>query len=291
MRKSWLSMLLALCLLLACAPAVAQTPAEDRAGNAIALPETVQTIVSLAPSITQVITDLGMADKLVAVDTYSAYLEGVPEGLPAFDMMVPDMEQLIALAPDVVLVSGMSLLEGEDPFAKLAEMGVCVAYVPSSASIDGILADTLFIGQVIGDEAGAQALNDALTNAIETYRVETDTPVPVYFEIGAEPQLYSFGTDTFLNEMIELLGGRNIFDDQEGWIVASEEAVLAADPAVIFTNEGWKDAPVEDILAREGWADIAAVANGKVFEIDGDASSQPNHRIVIALEEMAEALK
>lgn len=287
MKKTWIIWLLALVLAIACVPATAEAPVQDRAGNAITLPETVETVISLAPSITQVIADLGMAEKLVAVDTYSAGTEGVSDALPAFDMMTPDMEQIIALAPDVVLVSGMSLVEG-DPFAQLADAGICVVFIPSSNSIAGILEDNLFIGRIVGDEAEAQGLNDALTAAIDKLRVETDEPVPVYFDIGFP---YTFGAETFLNEMIEILGGRNIFADQEGWISVSEEAIIAADPEIIFTNASWEADPVAAITGKAGWEDISAVKNDRVFFIDADASSQPNHRIVLALEEMAVAFE
>lgn len=288
MKRTVAAWILALAILLICLPGLADMPSEDRAGNPIAIPAQVDTIVSLAPSITRVIADIGMAEKLVAIDIYSVGIEGVPEGLPAFEIMTPDLERIIALAPDLVLVSGMSLAGGDDPFAVLAENDICVAYIPSSGSIAGILQDTLFIGQAAGNEDGAQALNDTLEAAIESLRVQTDEPVPVFFEISFP---YSLGSDTFLNEMIEILGGANIFADQAGWITVSDEAVIAAAPEIIFTNADWMEDPVGAILARDGWESIPAVENERVYLIEGDASSQPNHRIIIALEEMAKAFE
>lgn len=281
---------LLLVLLMVSACAIADAPAQDRAGNPIAVPEKVERVISLAPSVTQVIIDLGLSDKLVAVDTYSAGTKGLPEGLPAFDMMAPDMEQIVALAPDVVLVTGLLMLEGVDQLAKLTDLGICVAYIPSSTGIDGILLDTQFVGDVVGDPEGAKALNDELTAAIDALRAVTDTPISVYFEVGSAPSLYSFGADTFLNEMIELIGGKNIFADQNSWLSVSEESVIAANPAVIFTNEVWVEDAVGAIAARKGWENVDAVKNGRIYQISDDASSQPNHRIRIALEEMAAAL-
>lgn len=279
----WVVLVMLLC---AGMSAVAETPVQDRAGNAIVVPEQVDSIIALAPSITQVLVDIGVADKLVAVDTYSADSKELPGGLPAFDMMAPDMEQMVALEPDLVLVSGMSLSDGSDPFTVLTDAGVCVAYVPSSSSIEGILEDTMFIGMLVGKEDEAQALNDTLTEGIEALRIKTDEPVPVFFEISFP---YTFGSGTFLNEMIELLGGINIFAEETSWITVSDEAVIAAAPEIIFTNADWNPAAAEEILARPGWESIPAVEKGKVFLINGDTSSQPNHRIIYALEEMAEA--
>lgn len=290
MQRKFLGLLLAIVLSLGLGQAYAAMPTEDRAGNPISVPETVSTIVSLSPSITQVILDLGMGDKLVAVDTYSMDTKGLPEGLLAFDMMSPDMEQIVALAPDLVLVTGMALVSGDDPFVKLQELGTAVAIIPSSDSLAGIQEDVRFIGTVVGNEAGAQALNDTLSEAIEAYRVTTDTPVSVYFEISALPNLYSFGSGTFLNEMIELLGGQNIFADQQGWLSISEEAVIQAAPEIIFTNMPEDMDAVDGILARNGWGSVPAVESGRVYQVDPDSSSQSNHRVVKALEEMAAAM-
>lgn len=291
MKKTFPAWILALVLLLAVASAHAAPPAEDRAGNPVTIPESVQTIASLAPSITQMIVDLGQGDKLVAVDTYSKDIQGVPDEALAFDIMSPEAEQLVALSPDVVFVSGMSLSVGTDPFKTLTDLGICVLYIPSSSSIDAIVEDTLFIGEALGDREGAQALCDRLTGAVEAFRASTDVPVRVYFEIQPFPNLYSFGSGTFLNEMIELLGGENIFADQQSWIAVSEESVVARNPEIIFTNVSWTEDAVGEILSRTGWESVDAVQNKAVYPIDADASSQPNHRIVLALEEMAQALQ
>lgn len=284
-----------LVLLVACmgATACAQTlevapPTVDRAGNPIEVPAQVERLIVLAPSITQVVLDIGLGDKLVAVDTNSVYSADVPEDLPALDMLAPDMESMLALSPDLVLINSMSLYEGSDALDTLHASGVCVVTIPSSDSIEGILEDTLFIGQVLGREAEAKALNATLEEAIERYRVKADSPVAVYFEIDYP---YTFGSGTFLNEMIEIIGGKNIFADQQGWISVSDESVIAAEPTVIFTNADWNPEAVSGILARDGWQTIPAVANEDVYLIDSNTSSQPNHRILLALEQMAEALE
>ena len=292
MMKKMCALSLALVMLGICACGLADTPAQDRAGNAIALPENPRTIVSLAPSVTQLIVDLGLGEKLVAIDLYSVGIEGLPPQLDVLDAMTPDSERLLALAPDIILAGGFSMYgEGESVLKMLAEMGCCVAFIPSSDSIAGILEDILFVGQAVGNEAGAQALCDTLTDTIGTLSVKGGEPVPVYFEVGSSPALYSFGGDTFLDEMITLLGGRNIFGDRRSWLSIADEYVIAANPAIIFTNEDWNPTAVQDILSRPGWESVDAVANGKVYLIDANASSQPNHRIVQALTEMAKAFE
>jgi iron complex transport system substrate-binding protein len=286
MKKLGIALLLV--LLLAAQTAFAEAPTLDRAGNPIAPPQEPTAIVSLAPSITRVLVDLGLADKIVAVDLYATGIEGLPEGIPALDALSPDAETLLALAPDLVIASGMTAVVGDTPLRQLADLGICVAYIPSSESIAASLDDVRFIGQLVGEAEAAEALIAPLLADIEALRVAAETPVPVYFEIDFP---YTFGSGTFLNEMIELLGGRNIFADQTSWISVSEEAIIAAAPEIIFTNASWAEDPAGAILSRPGWETIPAVQNGRVYVIDSDASSQPNHHIVEALEAMVAAFE
>jgi iron complex transport system substrate-binding protein len=93
-----------------------------------------------------------------------------------------------------------------------------------------------------------------------------------------------------MNEMIELAGGKNIFASESGWITVSEEQVIAADPAVIFTSVNYLPDAVDEILNRPTLASLTAVKEKHVYQIDTDSSNQANEYIIIALEEMAKAM-
>ena len=133
-----------------------------------------------------------------------------------------------------------------------------------------------------------------ITNMEALSRIVSDIPEEerksVYFEISPAPYLYSSGSGTYLHELIELAGGRNVLADQNGWISVEGETVAAANPDVIFTNVNYTDDPVGEILGREGWAGVSAVQDKEVYYIDNMASSLPDHNIVIAVEQMARAL-
>ena len=129
--KKLFALILTLSMLLSAAALAA--PTTDRAGEPIALPDAVERIVSMAPSTTRVLTDLGLTDKLVAVDAYSAGYQPELNELPQFDMMDPDAEQLAALEPDVVFITGMSLSGGSNPFQALIDLGIPVVQIPSSS--------------------------------------------------------------------------------------------------------------------------------------------------------------
>ena len=278
--------------LLATVPAVAELPTEDRAGNAITVPAEITRIISLAPSTTQVLEALGALDSLVAVDNQTPmYVDGTSE-LPQFDMMAPDVEQIAALEPDVVFASGLSYLDG-NPFAALTEMGVCVVDIPSSASIADVEDDIRFIAACLGKDAEGEAIVNEMSasiDAIAAIGATIEDKKTVLFEISALPYIYSFGAGTFLDEMITLIGAENVFGDQAGWLAVNEEDAVAANPDVILTNVNYIEDSVGEILGREGWDVVTAVANADVHYIDNGASSLPNQHIIDALIEMAVAV-
>lgn len=284
---------LALALMLCLGAAALAAPTEDRAGEPIALPETVEKIVSMAPSTTRVLTDLGLTDKLVAVDTYSAAYEPELAGLPQFDMMAPDAEQLAALEPDVIFITGMSLSGGDNPYQALIDLGVPVVQIPTSSSIAAIQDDVRFIGDCVGEAEAAEALvadMQAEIDEIAAIGATIEDKKTVAVEVAALPYLCYAGGDTYLNEMIELIGAVNAYGDSDPWASVTEEVAVATNPDVILTCVSYLPDPVDEIVNREGWGDVAAVKNGAVYQLDDESSNQPNHRIVKALREMAAAV-
>ena len=285
---------IALCLMLCLGAAALAAPAEDRAGNPIELKDDIQKIVCLAPSTNEVIIDLGLADKLVGIDTYTAMYEPeLAEKLPQFDMMTPDVEQLAALEPDVLFITGMSTVDGDDPFQALKNLGVQVVIIPSSNSIAGIQEDILFIGECLNAADSAKALVDDMQKQIDEVMVlgaSISTRKTVAIEVAALPYLCYAGGETYLNEMIQLIGAENAYGDQPAWASVTEEAAVAVNPDVILTAIDYLPDPVDEIMNREGWGEVTAIANGDVYQLDSQSANQPNHKIVTALWEMARAV-
>ena len=273
------------------------TTMQDREGNEFNLPAEINTIISTAPSNTEVLVGLGLADKLVAVDKYSADVEGVSKDLPKIDFRNPDAETIISLNPDIIIASGHNRAGDEDPFALIKEAGIPVAYIPSSYSIEGIYGDIEFIASLTDTEKEGKELVNSMKKEVDAIKAIGDTiqdKKNVYFEIGAGSGLYTFGNETFLNEMIETIGATNIFGEENSWITVTPEAVIDANPDVILANTpGTNEAgltAVEDIVSREGWDTITAVKNGDVYQIDKNSSSRGSQNIIKALKEMAKAV-
>ena len=270
-------------------------PTVDREGTPIDVPDEVNRIISTAPSNTEVLVGLGLADKLVMVDTYSVdTVEGLPEDVLSVNFREPDAEALISADPDLMIVSGHNRTGDEDPYKLVKEAGICVAYIPSSNSVEGILEDMRFIGALTGANEEAEQMVSDFQAQVDEIRAIGDTVTEkktVYFEIGSGSSLYSFGKGTFLNEFVELVGAANIFGEEEGWISPSPEAILAANPDVIITNEDYMgEEAVNAILNRDGWDAVKAVQNGEVYLVDSDESSRASQNSIKALRAIAKAI-
>lgn len=265
----------------------------DRAGNVVEVPISPVRIISTAPSNTEILVGLGVAGEIVAVDNWSP-LDGLAEDTAMIDFGAPDAEAILALEPDLLIVHGHNAVGDEDPFKLIKDAGVAVVTVETSTSIKAIYEDINFIGELVGKETEAAAMVDELTESVEAIRAIGETVTDketVYFEISEwDGTLYTLGNDTFLNEMIDIIGATNVYADQNSWLSVSAEDVVAKNPSVIITNNSYLPDGIESIKSRDGFADIAAVTDDKVYLIDANPSSRPSQYIAIALEQMAKAI-
>jgi len=275
-------------------PDIQQTVMYDREGNPIVLPDSIERVISMGPSITEILVELGFADKIVAIDEFSNNIPGLSQGLPIFDMMTPDSERIIDLSPDLLFVSGLSRYGGaDDSLSLIASVGITIVFIPTSESLEGIMDDITFIGMVMGAYERAQGIAEMMQQEINTISAigyGIGDRRTVYFEVSPAPFLVSFGYGVFLNEVIELIGAENVLSDLDGWISISDEIILAANPDVILTSVDFIDEPIEEIISRPGWDALTAVREGAVHYIDADSSNRPSHNVVLAMREMARAV-
>ena len=258
-------------------------------------------IISAAPSITEIIAGLGFADNLVATDRYSRGLEGVRNDLPEIDFFYPDIEAIASLKPDIIIFSEINTNgtanTGFDFFQRL---GITMIQIPTSGSIADIYRDITRIADALGvPERGMElVLQMQSTIAKVSQRIaqwntghhgasQASKP-SVYFEITPAPYIVSFGRGTYLNELIETTGAQNIFSGEKRWFTPGAEAIISANPDVIFIMEGISN--MEEIKNRPGFHSINAVQQNKIFAINADYASRPSQNIVLALEEMYNAI-
>ncbi|HJH56337.1 MAG TPA: ABC transporter substrate-binding protein [Brachyspira hyodysenteriae] len=265
---------------------------KDRAGNDIILPEKIENIASLTPSATDIILSLGISDKIIAFDSTSKeilYTNNIDvSNIPVFDMLNPDSEKIIAMKPDIVFVNNFSVFSGKTSLDSIKASGVCVAVIPSSDTIKSIEDDITFLGDILNKSDAASNIINIMNKNIENIRTigeSIQNKKKVYFEIAALPNLYSFGTNVYIDDMINIIGASNVFSDKNSWISTSEENILFSNPDIIFTSVDYIDNPTEEILRRKSWQNISAVKNKDVYYIA--SSSLPTHNIVNAMIMMA----
>ena len=268
---------------------------KDRAGNEIKIPERIDKIICLSPSITEILIDIGEAYKIISVDSYSKEILEKNNidysDMQIFDMMNPNAEKIISINPDIIFVNTFSVFSGKSSIDIIKSLGLTVAVIPNSDTLAGIEDDIYFLGEVLKLEDKAEEIVFEMKENIEKIKSigdKIEDKKSIYFEIGAMPNLYSFGTNVYLDDMINIIGAKNIFEDRNSWIAVSEESVLSANPDIIFTSVDYIDNPVSEILNRHAWQNIKAIQKKQVYFIP--SSSLPNHNIIKSLVLMAKSI-
>ncbi|MCP8304690.1 MAG: cobalamin-binding protein [archaeon] len=253
-------------------------------------------IVSISPGATEILFALGLGEKVVGVDTYSDYPEETENITKVGTFSNPNIEKIVELNPDLILATGGVQRSFID---KLEELGWVVAALNYEEGVSGILSNIILVGNITGREEAAETLVNDMNERIQeitdkTQNLATEERPRVYIEFYFSVKGYrSFGSTSLVNELIYMAGGNNVFTDSPiQHITTSDEQVIKADPEVIFISKG---AMAEScgltpdvIRGRDGWGDISAVKNNKIFEIEESSLTRPGPRIVDALETLAE---
>ncbi len=268
------------------APAVVVT---DMTGREIMLDEPATRIVALTASDCEILCAIGAGDALVGRGEYCDYpaeVLDVPSVQSGYDT---NIEQIIALEPQVLLMATMA--QTPEQIEALEAAGVKVV-VSDAHDIEGVYTAIGIIGQLMGKEDNAAALVEEMRQGFDALAAEAtgDGTQTVYFEISPlEWGLWTAGSNTFMNEIAEMLGMKNIFADLDGWASISEEQVLERNPDYILTVTmyfGEGPTPTEEIMGRAGWENVSAVQNGNVFMVNNDAMTRPGPRLVQGAQEM-----
>lgn len=166
--------------------------------------------------------------------------------------------------------------------------------VLGSQNLDEVYKDIQLVGQATGHTDQADEIISNMKQDVEDVQnavngLSEDEKKRVWVEVG--PELFSGGEGSFINELINLAGGRNIISDQEGWPQVSEEVILEKDPEFIFTTYGYYvDNAVTKVMKRENWQDVTAIKKEQVYDMHGDLLTRPGPRLTEGLKELAKTL-
>ncbi len=274
-------MVLALC---ACSQSGSSSGAvkiTDMAGHEISLDKPAEKIVALTASDCEILYAIGCGDKLVGRGEYCDYPPEVLDVASVQSGYETNIEQIIALKPDVLLMSTMA--QTEEQRDQLEKAGIKVV-VSDAQDIAGVYTAIDMIGTLMGKKDEAAKIIDGMKASFEDIQKNAFTEgKTVYFEVSPlEYGLWTAGKGTFMNEIATMMGLKNCFDDVEGWAAISEEQVLERNPDYIVTITmyfGEGPTPEEEICARAGWDNVTAVKNGAILNLQNNELSRPAPRL------------
>lgn len=264
------------------APEAAGVTVTDMTGREITLDAPATRVVALSASDCEIIYALGAGELLVGRGEYCDYPAEVLEVPAVQSGAETNIEQIIALEPQVLFMAKMA--QTEEQIAALEAAGVHVV-VSDAQDIAGVYEAIGMIGTLLGREAEAGTMVADMVAAFDDVaaRAAGDGSETIYFEVSPlQYGLWAAGADTFMDEIAQMLGLTNAFADVSGWAEVSEEQVLSRDPDYIVTISmyyGEGPTPVEEIQGRAGWENVSAVKNGKILNLQNNELSRPSYRL------------
>ena len=250
-------------------------------------PRVYERIVTLAPNLTELVFAVGAGERLVGVSGWSDYPPEVLDLPPVGDAFSVDQEELALLHPDLLLVweSGMPA----HTIDELRKIGYTVEPIRTRGLAD-VSRAMLRIGELTGRSSEATAAASDVERELQALRDAYDegAPISVFFQVSARP-LYTVNRTHYVSELIEICGGRNIFDDLEELAPAiSVEAVVDRDPEVMLAST---DAGDDGFAEWQRWPGMSANRYGNLFLLPADEISRATPRLVIAGRAMCLALQ
>ncbi len=259
----------------------------DQTGAQVLLKKIPTRVISLAPSITEIVYFLDKGSLLKAATQFS----NVPEEasrLPRVGSYVRlDLEKIISMEPDLCI----AIKDGNPKHTveKIIGLGIPV-YVIDPRSVKGIMEAIEGIGEALGAEDKANLLIDDMQKRLQSIqeKISSSKARPqVFFQIDASP-LISAGEDTFIHELIILAGGTNSTAGAKGYPRYSWEDILSMQPEVTFIATMAGGQSNAELLSKwQRWPMIPAVANKRVHVVDSNLFDRPTPRLIEGLETFA----
>lgn len=273
-----LAMIIAACAMTAFASAE-EISITDMMGREVQLSAPAQRIVALTAADCEILYAIGAGEYLVGRGEYCDYPTDVLDVPSVQSGYETNVEQIIALHPDVLLMSAMD--QTADQVAQLENAGIRVV-VSDADDIAGTYQAISMIGALLGRDAEADAVIASMRETFDRVKHD-DSGKTIYFEVSPlQYGLWTAGAGTFMNEIAEMIGLTNCFADVNGWAEISEEQVLSRNPDYIVTISmyyGEGPTPTEEIMARAGWENVTAVKNGAILNLANNELSRPANRL------------
>lgn len=251
----------------------------DAGGRLVRITAAPQRVVSLAPSITEILLALGHDRQLVGISDADDYPPGRIAGRPRVGGVVINIEKVLSLQPHLVV--GVHSLQ-RDQLDRLAQAGLPVLALDAT-TLEETVAQIRLLGRVTGRQTQARHLAAGLERRAAS--VQPSGSRLVYIEVWHEP-VTAAGGGTLIDDLVRRAGGANIFGRLPGYPQVAAEQVVARSPQVILMIYPGRT----QLMRRPGWATVAAVRAGQVYEVPASLVTRPGPRAVDGLELIARLL-
>jgi iron complex transport system substrate-binding protein len=252
----------------------------DATGVVVTIPRPPRRIVSLAPSVTEILFALGLDQEIVGVGDADDYPPDRLQTKERIGGVLLNVERIVALRPELVV--GMPSLQ-RDQLTRLRTLRLPVLAVDASS-----LSETVAQIRLLGQATGRARQADDLAGSIER-RTQTLHPVRavrVYVEVWDEPVIAA-AAGTLVDDLVRRGGGQNVLADKQGYVQVPLETVLMRNPQVIFLLYPGR----ARLLARPGWQAVAARQVGRIYELPPSLVTRPGPRIVEGLARVSRLLQ
>ncbi len=280
-----------------CVPASARTTEQptrtvvDETGRVVRVPARIERIITLAPSLTEIVYALGLEDRLVGVTNQCDYPPAAQQKPRVGDVINPNLEMIVELKPDVVLGSKVDNLS--KTVEAIEHLGVPL-YGLYPTTVQGVFDSIRHIAELAGVAERGAALAGRLQTQLrelQTRLEQTSTAKPrLLFVVWVDP-LIVVGGGTFLSDALTQAGGVSVSAGLRGsWPRLSLEEVVELDPDfLVLPRSHGLNTRMADLSQREPWNRLRAVRQNRVIWIDA-AIERPGPRIVAVIEQLAQAL-
>jgi iron complex transport system substrate-binding protein len=243
---------------------------------------------------------LGLQSKLVGLVTYSGYDQTIKDAIKNQNLTTVgtfnkvNTELVTGLQPDLIIASGAYQ---QALAAKFAEQGKTTVIL-NPTKFSHILSDIKLLGKLTGADANATILTNNMQSRVDAVINKTASlnKISVYVEYYFDKTGYSsYAADSYINELIGMAGGVNVFAGFKGqYVTTSTEEIVKANPSIIVISSGvmsqMSGLTPDSLRAREGWSTISAVQNNKIYEINESILTLWGPRIVDGLEAFAKVI-
>lgn len=283
-------------LLLACrgagSPQGGAITVEDAGGRALSLDSPPSRIVSLVPSMTELVVELGGADRIVGRTRYDLHPD-IQEAPALGGGLDPNLETLLDLSPDLVLATPTEDLR--PTVERLEALGVPV-YLGRTVTLSDLRRVALDLGTLLGGESrrGAVAFVDSLDVGLDALRTRNEgrNPPTVFYLVWNDPPM-TVGPGSYLHDLLLAAGGDNVFGDAPNpWPQVNLEEILHRDPdwIVLPGASGEDTAPLDWIRSAPGWRELRAVQEGQVIVVEANLFNRPGPHVLQAARTLARGI-